>query len=176
HKTEVDGVRLNIMDVEQLEDAFIDMKQSLYDYNPNAVFKGIYVHTMAKAGVEFIVGAQKDAVFGPIVMVGLGGIYVELFKDIAIRLAPVTKVEAWDMIQQLKSAQLFEGFRGKEPLDAEALSEVIMTLSYAISAIDEIADIECNPVMVYPKGEGCIAVDARMVLQKQTIVSKATTS
>ncbi|HQL42791.1 MAG TPA: acetate--CoA ligase family protein [Spirochaetota bacterium] len=176
HKTEVDGVRLNIMDVEQLEDAFIDMQQSLYDYNPNAVFKGIYVHTMAKEGVEFIVGAQKDPVFGPIVMVGLGGIYVELFKDIAIRLAPVTKAEAWDMIQQLKSAQLFDGFRGKEPLDGEALSEVIMTLSYAISTIDEIADIECNPVMVYPKGEGCIAVDARMVLQKQTIVPKTATS
>lgn len=173
HKTEVDGVKLNIVSAEQLREAFLQMKASLHDYNPHAQFSGVYVQTMAKAGTEFFVGAKKDPVFGPIVVVGLGGIYVELFKDVAIRLAPVTKQEALRMIQELKSARLFSGFRGKEPLDADALGDVIMTLSEAIAAIDEISDIECNPVIVYSHGQGCMAVDARIFLKSRTVASSA---
>ncbi len=173
HKTEVDGVKLFINTVDELEDAFLNMQQSLYDYNPNARFSGIYVHTMAKAGTEFIVGAKNDPVFGPIVIVGFGGIFVELFKDVAIRLAPVTQDEAMRMLKQLHSAQLFEGFRGRHPLDAQALSEVISTISYVIAYSDEITDIECNPVMVYPKGQGCMAVDARIFVKRQTISATA---
>ncbi|MCX8123820.1 MAG: acetate--CoA ligase family protein [Spirochaetes bacterium] len=171
HKTEVEGVELNIMDKEHLIHVFKNMKQSLFEYNPHALFGGIYVHTMAPGGTEFFIGAKKDPVFGPIVMVGLGGIYVELFKDVAIRLAPVTKVEALEMIYQLKAARLFEGFRGKEPLDSQSLSDVIVTLGHAITYIEEIQDIECNPIMVYPKG--CMAVDARILLHKQKVASPA---
>lgn len=169
HKTEVEGVKLNINDSKQLKDVFEDMRKSLYDYNPNAIFSGVYVHTMAPEGTEFFVGAKKDPVFGPIVLVGLGGIYVELFRDVAIRLAPVTRAEALEMIHHLKAARLFEGFRGREPLDANALSQVIVTLSHAIASMDEISDIECNPVMVYP--HGCMAVDARIFVQKQKVAS-----
>lgn len=171
HKTEVEGVKLNIVDKEQLKDVFENMQRSLYEYNPNALFGGVYVHTMAPSGTEFFVGAKKDPVFGPIVLAGLGGIYVELFKDVAIRLAPVTRVEALEMIHRLKAARLFEGFRGKEPLDANSLSDIIVKLSQIIASIDEITDIECNPVMVYPKG--CMAVDARIFLQKQKVASPA---
>lgn len=171
HKTEVEGVKLNINDAGELKDVFENMRKSLYDYNPNAVFSGVYVHTMALSGSEFFVGAKKDPVFGPIVLVGLGGIYVELFKDVAIRLAPVTRAEALEMIHQLKAARLFEGFRGKEPLDANALSNIIVTISHAIASIDEISDIECNPVMIYP--HGCMAVDARIFLQRHAIVKAA---
>ncbi|HXK65516.1 MAG TPA: acetate--CoA ligase family protein, partial [Spirochaetota bacterium] len=98
-----------------------------------------------------------------------GGIYIELFKDVSIRLAPVTKAEALEMIRELKAARLFEGFRGKEPLDANAFSDVIVTLSHAIASIEEISDIECNPVMVY--SHGCMAVDARIFLQTQKVAS-----
>jgi len=169
HKTEVEGVKLNINTKEELKDVFDDMRKSLYDYNPNAVFSGVYVHTMAPGGTEFFVGAKKDPVFGPIVLAGLGGIYIELFKDVSIRLAPVTKAEALEMIRELKAARLFEGFRGKEPLDANAFSDVIVTLSHAIASIEEISDIECNPVMVY--SHGCMAVDARIFLQTQKVAS-----
>jgi len=169
HKTEVEGVKLNINDSKQLKEVFEDMRKSLYDYNPNAAFSGVYVHTMAPEGTEFFVGAKKDPVFGPIVLVGLGGIYVELFRDVAIRLAPVTRAEALEMIYQLKAARLFEGFRGKEPLDANALSNIIVKLSHAIASIDDISDIECNPVMVY--SQGCMSVDARIFLQKQKVAS-----
>ncbi|MEJ5361072.1 MAG: acetate--CoA ligase family protein [Spirochaetota bacterium] len=169
HKTEVEGVKLNINSKEQLKDVFEEMRKSLYDYNPHAVFSGVYVHTMAPGGTEFFVGAKKDPVFGPIVLAGLGGIYIELFKDVSIRLAPVTRAEAMEMIRELKAARLFEGFRGKEPLDANAFSDVIVTLSHAIASIEEISDIECNPVMVY--SHGCMAVDARIFLQKQKVAS-----
>lgn len=169
HKTEVEGVTLNINDKKQLKEVFEHMRKSLYEYNPNAAFSSVYVHTMAPKGAEFFIGAKKDPVFGPIVLVGLGGIYAELFKDVAFRLAPVSRVEALEMIHQLKAVRLFEGFRGKEPLDANALVEFIVTVSHAIASIDKISDIECNPVMVYPLG--CMAVDARIFLQKQEVAS-----
>ena len=133
------------------------------------MFSGVYVHTMVPGGSEFFVGAKKDPVFGPIVLAGLGGIYIELFKDVSIRLAPVTRAEALEMIQELKAARLFEGFRGKEPLNANAFSDLIVTLSHVIASIKEISDIECSPVMVYP--HGCMEVDARIFLQKQKVAS-----
>jgi len=174
HKSDADGVKLSINDYDELSDMIAEMKISLESYLPGADFSGVYVHEMATAGAEFFVGARRDPVFGPIVMTGMGGIFVELYRDVAICLAPVTIHEAWDMVQSLKSYPLFQGFRGKPPLDAQSLVDVIMRVSELVTGVNAIHEIDLNPVFVYDEGKGSTVVDCRIFLQDAATVDLIT--
>jgi acetyltransferase len=121
---------------------------------------------MAAPGVECFVGGRQDPVFGPVVMVGLGGIFIEVFTDTAIRLAPVTKAEASDMVRELKAYTLLQGVRGRSAADLEALADVIVTISALLAVAPEIAELDLNPVIVHPAGKGVSLVDARLFFRQ----------
>lgn len=157
HKSDVGGVRLNIRTRRSLRKVLAEMQQTF-----DNIADGFLIQEMAAPGVECFVGGRQDPVFGPVVMVGLGGIFIEVFKDTAIRLAPVTKAEAWDMVQELKAYPLLQGVRGRQAADVEALVEVIGKVSALLAAAPEIAELDLNPVIVHPTGKGVSLVDARI--------------
>ena len=134
---------------------------------PGADIDGIYVQKMlAPAGMEVIIGVNNDPQFGPAVLVGLGGIFVEIFRDTALLPAPFGEAEAMAMLESLKAAPLFKGYRGKAPLDMEALARMVANVSrLAAEKRDEIAELDINPVFVYEKGQGVRAADALAVLK-----------
>ncbi|MBP8979854.1 MAG: acetate--CoA ligase family protein [Syntrophobacterales bacterium] len=157
HKTDVGGVRLNVRNRKALQRIMTEMERTFGD-----AAEGFLVQEMAAAGVECFVGGRQDPVFGPTVMTGLGGVFVELFRDTAIRLAPVTSAEAADMIGELQAYPLLAGFRGKSPADIEALKEVIRKVGVLLASRPEIAELDLNPVIVHPAGKGVSLVDARI--------------
>jgi len=164
HKSEVGGVRINITSEQDALSAYDQLVGDARQQRPNAAIQGVLVAPMAKPGVEIIVGTLLDATFGPIVMVGLGGITTELFKDVVYRPAPVSAVEATGMLNELKASPLLHGFRGSAKADVPALAELIAQVSrLAAQCRDEIAEIEINPVLVHPDGQGVTVVDALVV-------------
>ncbi len=164
HKTEADGVRLGINDLAALREAFAAVS-SAAAYAPGAAIDGVLIERMALRGVEVIVGIVRDPGFGPVVMVGAGGTATELFRDTAYRLAPVGEAEATDMVQALRSAPLLNGFRGAAPADVPALARLIALASQiAAAGQDRIQELELNPVIVHPAGEGCTIADALLVV------------
>jgi acetyltransferase len=130
---------------------------------PDAAIEGVLVSPMAKPGIEIIVGSIRDELFGPILMVGLGGIATEVFNDVVYRPAPVTESEAVVMLRELKSAPLLAGFRGAPPTDIAALADLIAKISRIADAVPEIGEIELNPVIVHPEGQGVTIADALIV-------------
>ncbi len=165
HKTEAGGVRLGISDTEALRQAFHDVLAAARTHAPQARIDGVLIERMAGRGVEMIVGAMRDATFGPVVMVGAGGIRAELFRDTAYRLAPVGEAEALAMLRELRGAPLLEGFRGAPKADVTALARLISQVSRLVAAgRDRIAEFELNPVIVHQAGEGCSIADALLVL------------
>ncbi|UFX44949.1 acetate--CoA ligase family protein [Bradyrhizobium sp. 41S5] len=164
HKSEVGGVRVNIAAKGAAFTAYRDMLESVQQQRPDAAIQGVLVGPMAKKGVEIIVGTMLDATFGPMVMVGLGGITTELFKDVVYRPAPVSPAEATTMLQTLRAAPLLHGFRGAPKADVAALARLISQISgLAAQHAGEIAEIEVNPVLVHPQGQGVTIVDALVV-------------
>ena len=164
HKSEVGGVRVNIT---TKGEAFIAYQAVLDDarkHRPNAAIQGVLVGPMAKKGVEIIIGTMLDKTFGPMIMVGLGGITTELFRDVIYRPAPVGAAEASAMLAELKAAPLLNGFRGAAKADIPALSQLISQVSALAAAYrDRISEIEINPVFVHPEGQGVTIVDALVV-------------
>jgi acetyltransferase len=164
HKSEVGGVRVNIASKGEAWAAYAALLDSARQHRPDAVIQGVLVSPMAKKGVEIIVGTMLDATFGPIIMVGLGGITTELFKDVIYRPAPVSAAEASSMLGELKAAPLLNGFRGAAKADVPALSRLIAQISQLAARFkDEISEIEINPVLVHPEGKGVTIVDALVV-------------
>lgn len=162
HKSDVGGVVVGIRDAEQLGQAYDNMLNTVKERFPKAVIEGVIVQKMLDKGVETIIGGFKDPQFGPVVMFGMGGIYVEVFKDAAFRLAPIDKEEAKRQIEQTKIYKVLKGIRGEKPCDLEALSEAIVNAANLLSSNDEIKEIDFNPVICY--SDGCVAVDSRIVL------------
>ena len=121
---------------------------------------------MALEGYEVIIGVKRDPSFGPLIMFGLGGIYVELFKDVGFRLAPLTADDAREMILETKAGKIFQGFRGRPPADIEAVVECILRVSQLAIDFPEIQEIEINPLLVRNAGEGVVALDGRTILQR----------
>jgi len=164
HKSEVGGVRVNIT---TKGEAFIAYQAVLDDarkHRPNAAIQGVLVGPMAKKGVEIIIGTMLDKTFGPMIMVGLGGITTELFRDVIYRPAPVGAAEASAMLAELKAAPLLNGFRGAAKADIPALSQLISQVSALAAAYrDRISEIEINPVLVHAEGQGVTIVDALVV-------------
>ena len=167
HKSEVGGVRVNIASKGEAFAAYQALLESAGRHRPDAAIQGVLVGPMAKKGVEIIVGTLLDATFGPMIMVGLGGITTELFKDVIYRPAPVSAAEASAMLAELKAAPLLNGFRGAAKTDIPALSQLIAQISMlAAQFVNEISEIEINPVLVHPQGHGVTIVDALVVRKK----------
>ncbi len=162
HKSDIGGVRINIPTKKELRAAIADMKKTMKKLKPDSFLDGFLIQEMAPEGIECFVGGRRDPVFGTIVMVGLGGIYIEIFKDTAIRLAPVTKREAEDMLKELKIYPLLQGARGKGRLDMDALVDVICRVSYLMTADSNISEMDINPVIVHSEKQGVSMVDARV--------------
>ncbi|WP_407149189.1 acetate--CoA ligase family protein [Bradyrhizobium sp. ORS 86] len=167
HKSELGGVRINIRSKGEAFTAYRDMLENVQAHRPQAAIQGVLVGPMAKKGVEIIVGTMIDKTFGPMVMVGLGGITTELFKDVVYRPAPVSAAEASAMLETLKAVPLLQGFRGAPKADVAALARLISEISLlAARHAGEIAEIEVNPVLVHPEGQGVTIVDALVVPRK----------
>jgi acyl-CoA synthetase (NDP forming) len=166
HKSDVGGVCLDIADARALAAASRDMLARVRERAPQARLEGFVVAPMIKGGLETIVGIVNDAVFGPVVALGLGGIYAEMLKDVTYRLAPFGVDTAREMIEELKAYPLFQGARGQPPRDVEALAQALAAVSrMAWELRDRIAELDVNPLLVMPKGGGVVAVDALAVLR-----------
>lgn len=164
HKSEVGGVRVNIATKGEAFLAYESLLENARRHRPDADIQGVLVSPMAKKGVEIIIGTMCDATFGPMIMVGLGGITTELFRDVIYRPAPVSATEAATMLAELKAAPLLNGFRGAAKADIAALSQLISQVSVlAAQFSQQISEIEVNPVLVHPEGQGVTIVDALVV-------------
>jgi acetyltransferase len=162
HKSDIGGVRLNIKNQRELKKAISDIKKSLKEMKPRPAMDGFLIQEMSADGVECFVGGRQDPVFGPIVIAGLGGIFLEIFRDTSIRLAPVTKSEALDMLKNLQAYPILQGARGKMKADIDAFADVICRVSNLLAAVPDIAEIDLNPVIVHEQGKGVSIVDSRI--------------
>lgn len=164
HKTDAGGVKLNINSEEEALAAYNEILVNVAKNAPGASIDGILVQEMVKSGIEIIIGVTNDKQFGPMLLVGLGGIFVEVFKDAVLYPAPMNKKEALAMIGKLKAYKLLKGYRGSAPCDIDALADMMVKISeYAKEHKDELKEMDLNPVFVYPEGEGVCAVDALIV-------------
>jgi acyl-CoA synthetase (NDP forming) len=159
HKSDVGGVILNVGSLPEAEGAYQEIRR-LADGTPS----GMLVQKMISQGREVILGAKRDPSFGPVVLFGLGGIYVEIFKETSLRVAPINRSEAEEMISELKTSSILKGVRGARPLDIEALVENLLRLSQLMMDFPEIEGMDINPLKVLEKGT--IAVDARIALSR----------
>jgi acyl-CoA synthetase (NDP forming) len=166
HKSDAGAVALGIDNRDEAADAYEAIIQNSRRYNPDARIDGIEVSEQVRPGVETIVGARRDPSFGPVVMFGLGGIYVEVMKDIAFRAFPISRAQANSMISQIKTYPLLLGVRGEKRKDIEAAADAILRVGTALTHVEEISDIEINPLIAYDFGEGVKAVDVRILLTR----------
>jgi acetate---CoA ligase (ADP-forming) len=166
HKSDAGGVRLGVTSLEQAAKTFRDITKRAKNYNPSAWIRGILIQEMARDGVEVILGSTRDPRFGPICMFGLGGIFVEAMKDVSFRLAPMWETSAENMIKSIKAYRVLQGIRGKPAADIKAAKLCILRLSAMVSNHPEIAELDINPLILYPEGQGCVVADARIVLSR----------
>jgi acyl-CoA synthetase (NDP forming) len=166
HKSDIGGLVLNIQNDSELVEAYHAILDNVQQHCPEASIQGVLVEEMVQqSGLEIIVGITKDSVFGPIIMVGLGGIYVEVMKDISQRLAPVSPTEAREMIEELKSVAVLKGIRNGISYDIKALSNVLSELSHLPAVLgDNWQDVEINPLMIFEDDKGIIALDGLITL------------
>ncbi len=164
HKTDVGGVRLNLLDADAVAQGFAAIDASVRRFFPHAAILGIAVQEMVVGGKEVILGMTRDPQFGPLLMFGLGGIYVEVLKDVAFRVAPIGPDEAEAMIREIRSFPLLRGIRGEKPSDLAAIVEALGRLSQLCMDFPEILELDVNPLLVKPEGGGAVAIDARLAL------------
>lgn len=164
HKTEFGGVRVNIENESALRSEYQTLLKNVKSRLPHADIWGVFVQKMAPKGREFILGMNRDPQFGPLIMFGLGGIMVELLKDVAFRVAPVRELSARTMITEIKGYKLITGFRGEPPADEEKIVECLERLSQLSMDFPEIQEVDINPFLVYERGKGAYAVDARVLI------------
>ncbi|MBX3666342.1 MAG: acetate--CoA ligase family protein [Burkholderiales bacterium] len=166
HKTEAKGVALNLADAGAVRAAYAALVANARAYDPKARIQGVLVQAMARGDVELVIGLKRDAAFGPVVMVGLGGILIEVFKDVVFRAAPITEAEALRMLGELKSRAVLDGVRGKPPVDKPALARMISAVSrFGAAAGPRLAELDLNPVLAGP--QGATAVDWLMMLDPE---------
>lgn len=168
HKSDAGGVKVNIKDDDGVRQAYATIMENAKKYKADANIHGIAIQEMAPLGKEVIVGSVNDATFGPTVMYGMGGIFVEVLKDVTFRVAPFSVETANEMLPEIKSFPILKGTRGEKPCDVVALAEVMSRVSQLVSDLqDEVAETDANPVMVYEAGKGLKIVDARIILKKK---------
>ena len=165
HKSDTGGVKLGLESVGKVRNAYSEMMASVKQTMPNAGIEGVSVQKMATSGVELIIGMNKDPQFGPVIMFGLGGILVEVLKDVAFRLVPVSKLDAAEMVREIKGFVLLQGYRGQKPVDISRLEDIIVQVSDFIEKNPRIKELDLNPL--FADGENIVAADARIVLEAQ---------
>ncbi len=164
HKTDIGGVELNLTNSNMVRIAFDEIMRKCMKGQPLAKIYGITVDKMVPKGREMIIGMSRDAQFGPMVMFGLGGIYVNYLKDVAFRLAPMNEREAQHMMEETKSYSLLKGVRGETPADIDKLREAILRIGHLVWDFPELQDLDINPIFVYDEGKGCSALDVKITL------------
>ncbi len=164
HKSDAGGVKVGVKTPQEVKKAFKEIIKNAKRYDKKATIKGVLVQEMVKGGKETIVGSKQELGFGPVVMFGMGGIYVEVLKDVTFRIAPVTDTESEEMITNIKTNKLLQGVRGEKPSDMQKLSECIQKISQLVTDFAEIKELDLNPVLVFEKGKGCKVVDVRIGL------------
>ena len=163
HKSDSGGVKLGVANATQVGKAYSEIMSVIKQKYPNAAIQGLAIQRMAPPGLEVIVGMSKDVQFGPVLMFGLGGILVEVLKDVSFRIVPVTRRDAAEMIREIKGYPLLEGYRGQEPADISALEELIVKVSQFVDQNPEMKELDLNPIFAYR--DRAIAVDARIILE-----------
>jgi acyl-CoA synthetase (NDP forming) len=163
HKSDSGGVRLGLANATQVGKAYGEIMSSMKQRFADAAIHGVAIQRMAPPGVEVIVGMSKDVQFGPVLMFGLGGILVEVLKDVSFRIVPITRRDAAEMIREIKGYPLLEGYRGQDPADISALEELIVKVSQFVEQNPEIKELDLNPIFAYR--DSAVAVDARVILE-----------
>jgi len=163
HKSDAGGVKLDLKTAKQVGKAYDDILKGIKKEYPQAKIDGVSVQKMARPGVEVIIGMSKDAQFGPVIMFGLGGILVEILKDVSFRIVPLVRRDAAEMVREIKGYPLLEGYRGQEPVDVSNLEELLLKVSDFVEKNPDIGELDLNPVFAYK--DGAVAVDARVVLE-----------
>jgi acetyl-CoA synthetase (ADP-forming) len=163
HKFDVGGVILDIKNSKEVKNGYNKILKNVKDHKPDAKIVGVLVQEMAPSATEVIVGATKDPQFGPALMFGLGGIFVEILKDVTFRIAPITESDAKEMITEVKGYPILKGYRGQPPADVDAIVKILMNTSRLVMDHMEIKELDLNPIMVYEKGAK--TVDARIILE-----------
>ncbi|UCE73757.1 MAG: acetate--CoA ligase family protein [Methanomassiliicoccales archaeon] len=166
HKSDAGGVVIDLEDEGDLRAAFKKVISNVKSNAPEAKIDGVMVQKMVKGGRETILGMSLDASFGPLIMFGLGGIYVEVLKDVSFRIAPITDLDASDMVKSVKSYPLLKGVRGEKPVDIEEIEKYIQRLSRLVEDFPEIEEMDINPFVVFEKGRCCNVVDARIKIER----------
>jgi acetate---CoA ligase (ADP-forming) len=167
HKSDVGGVELNLRNGQSLASAYEEMMTRIRLAYPQVRPEGVLVQPMIAGGWELILGGRQDQQFGPVVLVGLGGIFAEFFEEVAVRVAPISSQEAREMIMSLRGSQVLLGARGHRPADLDKVVESILRLAQLIADFPEIQEVDINPLKVFQEGEGCCALDARMIIGKE---------
>jgi acetyltransferase len=164
HKSDVGGVVANLHTADEVRDAFFEITSTAQRMVARLYIAGVLVQEMVRGGKEVILGLSRDLQFGPMIMFGLGGIYVEALKDVSFRIAPVAREEADEMIREIRSFPLLRGMRGEPPVDFRALREAILRLSQLAVDFPEIIEGDINPLLVLGPGQGSVAADARFTI------------
>ena len=165
HKSDVGGVQLNLRNGPAVEEAFEDMLRRIHQSYPDVKIDGVLVQPMVTGGQELILGGRQDPNFGPVVLIGLGGIFVEVFEEAALRVAPISPKEAMQMIDELRGAPILKGARGHKPSDIAAVSDALLRLSQLLIDFPEIRELDINPLRVFQENNGCRALDARILIR-----------
>lgn len=164
HKSDVGGVKVGLKTPQEVADAFLEMTSRVQRRHPRAWIRGVLVQEMVKGGRETILGFSQDPQFGPLLMFGLGGIYVEVLKDVSFRVGPLSREDAEEMVKGIRSFPLLRGVRGEPPADITALADALLALSSLVHDFPMLAEADINPMLALPRGEGVVAVDARISL------------
>jgi len=166
HKTEMGGVRLHLTDETAVRGAFEAIRSRLAQDHQLDAMDGVLVQRMVGGGVEVMAGGMtRDPLFGPLVAFGLGGIHVEILGDAQFRIAPLTDRDAASMVRSIKGYRLLTGYRGRPATDVKAIEELLLRLSQLVDAVPEIAELDLNPILALPSGQGCTIVDARVRIE-----------
>jgi acyl-CoA synthetase (NDP forming) len=163
HKSDIGGVIVGVKNADEVRQGYNRILQNVKKHDPKARIAGILVQEMAPPSTEVIVGAIKDPQFGPAIMFGLGGVFVEVLKDVTFRVAPITEDDAYEMISEVKAYPLLKGYRNTPPVDIDAIAKILLNTSRLVTDHMEIKELDLNPVIVYEKGAK--TVDARIILE-----------
>ena len=167
HKTEIGALRAGLLDEQAVREAYGQIMDNIAAHAPGAEVRGVLVQEMVSGGVEVIVGVSYDSQLGPVLLYGLGGIFVEALRDVSLRLCPVSRLDAREMISEVAGSRLLQGFRGTLKADVEALVDVLVSVSHMAASLEgTISELDINPLSVLPQGQGVKALDALIAIRR----------
>jgi acyl-CoA synthetase (NDP forming) len=164
HKSDAGGVKLGLKNATEVGRAYREIMDLVRQREPQAAIYGVSVQRMVRPGIEVIMGMSRDALFGPVLMFGLGGVFVEVLKDVSFRIVPINRRDARQMIEEIKGYPVLKGYRGQEPADITALEDMLLRLSYFVAQSPQIMELDLNPIFAHR--DGAVAVDARIILKE----------